>query len=173
MWVSEKERYYPRQTFIFFTKAFFLKLKFFRKLRRRFRKQCRRRRLSFLFFCKPNFLVHEKFKNARMGKGKGSPTHWVHKPKLDKPCAVLTGVNRTRAREVTRYLQKHVTPHLLCRRNFFCDHRNKQLLGSHGQERAKKPVPPVGASSAVARLGVVPRGVHQHGPFHPPGGRSA
>ncbi len=119
LWCLEKERYYPRAAFVFFTKAFFIKLKFFRKLRRRFRKPCRRRRISFLFFCKPNFLVHEKFTNARMGKGKGAPTHWVHKPKLDKPCAIITGVNRARARSITFYLQKHLTPNLVCRRDFF------------------------------------------------------
>lgn len=117
-WSLTKETYFPRNIYIYFTRAFFIKLKFFKRLRRHFRKRCRRRKIAFLFFCKPNFLIHEKFKNARMGKGKGAPTNWVYKPKIDKPCAILMGVNRVRAKDMIRYLQKHVSPNLLVRRNF-------------------------------------------------------
>lgn len=118
MWRELKETYYPRSIFIYFTRAFFIKLKFFRKFRRKFRKQCKRRRLSFLFFCKPNFLIHEKFKNARMGKGKGSPTHWIYKPNLSKPIAILTGMHVKRGHSILTYLKKHLNPYLLARRNF-------------------------------------------------------
>lgn len=60
--------------YIYFYKTFFLKFKFFRKLRKLLRKKLKKKYLKVFFFCKPNFLIHEKFKNARMGKGKGSPT---------------------------------------------------------------------------------------------------
>lgn len=118
LWAEEKERFWPRSVFIFFTRAFFIKLKFFRKLRRKFRKRSKRRRVGIFFFCKPNFLVHEKFKNARMGKGKGSPAYWVYKPKLDKPVAILTGMHLMRGRSIVRYFKKHVSPNLIARRNF-------------------------------------------------------
>lgn len=117
-WKLEHEVYFPRNIFIFFTRAFFVKLKFFKRLRRRFRKKCRQRKLSFLFFCKPNFLIHEKFKNARMGKGKGAPIHWIYKPKLNKPCAILTGISKVRAHSILIYLRKHLSPTLIIRRNF-------------------------------------------------------
>lgn len=109
LWVEHKSSFFKRSIFFFFYRTLFIKLKFFKRLRRKFRKTFKRRRQSFLFFCKPNFLIHEKFKNSRMGKGKGSPLHWVYKPEVSKPCAVLTGVSLYRARAVLVFLKKHMS----------------------------------------------------------------
>lgn len=63
-----------KNIYIYFYKTFFIKFKFFRKLRKLLKKKLKKKYIQVYFFCKPNFLIHEKFKNARMGKGKGSPT---------------------------------------------------------------------------------------------------
>ena len=55
-----------------------------------------------------------------MGKGKGSPTHWVYKPKLDKPCAILAGMSKKRGASVLAYLKKNLSPFLIARRDFTC-----------------------------------------------------
>lgn len=108
MWSEYRVSFFKRSVFFFFYRPLFIKLKFFKRLRRKFRKVFKRRKQSFLFFCKPNFLIHEKFKNSRMGKGKGSPLHWVYKPCLSKPCAILTGVSYYRAKAVLNFLKKHM-----------------------------------------------------------------
>lgn len=109
LWAEYKSSFFKRSVFFFFYRTLFIKLKFFKRLRRKFRKTFKRRRQSFMFFCKPNFLIHEKFKNSRMGKGKGSPLHWIYKPEVTKPCAILTGVSPYRAREVLNFLKKHTS----------------------------------------------------------------
>lgn len=101
--------------FIFFYRTSLIKLKFVKKFKKRFRKPFRRKKLFLLFFCKPNYLVHNKFKNARMGKGKGSPVIWVYKPILTKPVAILGGVHFKRVQSVMCFFKKHLTPHLYVR----------------------------------------------------------
>lgn len=108
-WIDQKCAFFKRSAFIYIYSTAFIKLKFFKKLRKKFRKTFKRRKQSFMFFCKPNFLIHEKFKNSRMGKGKGSPTHWVYKPDVSKPCAILTDVSSYRARAVLNFFKKHLT----------------------------------------------------------------
>jgi len=66
--------FFKKIFFLFFYRTIFIKMKFFKKFRKKFKKKFKKKRLFFEFFCKPNFLIHEKFKNSRMGKGKGSPT---------------------------------------------------------------------------------------------------
>ena len=45
-----------------------------------------------------------------MGKGKGSPLLWIYKPILNKPLAILGGVNILRAHAVLNYFKKNLTP---------------------------------------------------------------
>ncbi len=73
-WAGIASSLFNKRFFVFFFRTTIIKLKFVKKFKKRFRKQLRRKALRVLFFCKPNYLVHQKFKNARMGKGKGSPT---------------------------------------------------------------------------------------------------
>lgn len=72
-WVIKASLFFTYKFFAFFYRTSMIRLKFVKKFKKRFRKPLRRKRLFLLFFCKPNYLVHQKFKNARMGKGKGSP----------------------------------------------------------------------------------------------------
>lgn len=117
-WSLCKLNDFPKRILIFFIRPYFIKLKFFKKLRRKFRKTFKKRKLSFMFYCKPNFLVHEKFKNARMGKGKGSPVYWVYKPIITKPFAILTGVHEKRALHIINFLKKHMGPWIYFRKNY-------------------------------------------------------
>lgn len=65
--------FFQKLFFLYFYRTTLIKLKFVKKFKKRFRKPLKRKHLRLYFFCKPNYLVHQKFKNARMGKGKGSP----------------------------------------------------------------------------------------------------
>lgn len=99
----------------FFKKQSLIKLKFFKKFKRKYRKRFKKKSLKFYFYCKPNFLIHEKFINSRMGKGKGSPLFWVYKPKLSKPFAIITGLSKQRCYAITRYLSKYLSPYIIIR----------------------------------------------------------
>ena len=101
--------------FIYFYRTSLIKLKFVKKFKKRFRKPLRRKKLFLLFFCKPNYLVHSKFKNARMGKGKGSPVIWVYKPSVSKPVAILGGIHIKRARSIMQFFKLYLTPFLYIR----------------------------------------------------------
>lgn len=72
-WSARTSQFFKYKFYIFFYRTSLIKLKFVKKLKKKFRKPFKRKKLFLLFFCKPNYLVHAKFKNARMGKGKGSP----------------------------------------------------------------------------------------------------
>ena len=85
LWLNFKHFSLKTTYYLFFYRTFFIKFRFFKKLRRVFRKWLKRRRLKIFFFCHPNFLVHSKFKNARMGKGKGAPQYWIYKANPYKP----------------------------------------------------------------------------------------
>ena len=111
-WTVRMSLIFKNKFYVFFYRTSLIKLKFVKKFKKRFRKPFRRKRLFLLFFCKPNYLVHNKFKNARMGKGKGSPVIWVYKPILNKPFAVFGNINRNRAFSIARYFKKHLTPHI-------------------------------------------------------------
>lgn len=113
LWLLEKNTFFKHVFAFFFTRTLFIKLKFFKKFKRKFRKKLRKKRLAVLFFCKPNFLIHEKFKNARMGKGKGAPGHWVYKPVVDKPFAITVGWHYLRANILLKYLKKYLHQHTL------------------------------------------------------------
>lgn len=115
-WSIKMASVFKLKFFIFFYRTSLIKLKFVKKFKKRFRKPFRRKRLFLLFFCKPNYLVHNKFKNARMGKGKGSPVIWVYKPVLNKPAAILGGINVKRAQSIMSYFRKHLTPHMYMRK---------------------------------------------------------
>lgn len=111
-WSSLKLNLYTRLYFLYFFRPLFIKLKFVRRFKRRFRKKFRKKKLFFLFFCKPNFLIHEKFKNSRMGKGKGSPVAWVYKPRLNKPAAILGGLNILKIYSLMRFLRRYLNPYI-------------------------------------------------------------
>lgn len=114
-WAARKNNFFTRTYFLYFYRPLFVKLKFVRKFKRRFRKKFRKKKLFFLFFCKPNFLIHEKFKNARMGKGKGSPVMWVYKPRLNKPAAILGGLNILKIYSLVSFLKRHLNPYIYVR----------------------------------------------------------
>jgi hypothetical protein len=114
-WLTKTATFFKFKFFVFFYRTSLVKLKFVKKFKKRFRKPLRRKRLFLLFFCKPNYLVHQKFKNARMGKGKGSPVVWVYRPVLGKPVAVLGGVDRPRAYSIVSFFRLYLTPHLYMR----------------------------------------------------------
>ena len=99
--------------YIYFYKTFFLKFKFFRKLRKLLRKKLKKKYLKVFFFCKPNFLIHEKFKNARMGKGKGSPTIWVFLPNTTTPTLIFKNFSYNRAILLKKYVSTYLNKHLL------------------------------------------------------------
>jgi len=99
--------------YIYFYKTFFIKFKFFRKLRKLLKKKLKKKYIQVYFFCKPNFLIHEKFKNARMGKGKGSPTIWVFQPHITHPTFIFKNCNLTRAFLIKYFLQTYFNPYLL------------------------------------------------------------
>lgn len=99
--------------FIYFYKTFFIKFKFFRKLRKLLKKKLKKKYLQIFFFCKPNFLIHEKFKNARMGKGKGSPTIWIFQPNLTHPTFIFKNFSIKRAFLLKKYIQRYFNPYLL------------------------------------------------------------
>jgi hypothetical protein len=50
-----------------------------------------------------------------MGKGKGSPVIWVYRPVLNKPAAILGGVNKDRAFSILSFFKLHLTPHMYLR----------------------------------------------------------
>lgn len=114
-WLIRSCDYYKHVFGLFFIRPIWVRLKFIRRFKRRFRKLFKRRRLFLLFFCKPNFLVHAKHKNARMGKGKGSPGHWVYKSELHRPFAVLGGIHKLRALSILRYFKKFLHPYIYLR----------------------------------------------------------
>lgn len=99
--------------FLYFYKTFFVKFKFFRKLRKLLKKKLKKKYLQIFFFCKPNFLIHEKFKNARMGKGKGSPTIWVFQPNITNPTFIFKNFSIKRAILLKRYIQRYFNPYIL------------------------------------------------------------
>ena len=98
--------------FIYFYRILFIKLKFFKKFKRKIRKNFKRKRLFFYFFCKPNFLIQEKSKNSRMGKGKGLPVVWIYKPNLNKPFAILGNINVSRAYGIMWFLKKYLNKYM-------------------------------------------------------------
>lgn len=114
-WLEYKCSHFIHKFALFFLRPLFIKLKFFRKFRRRFRKILRRRHLFLMFFCTPNFLIHEKPTNARMGKGKGNPGHWVCKTELHRPFAILGGIAQQRLLRIFRYFQKYLHPYMYWR----------------------------------------------------------
>lgn len=107
-WLRNHSSHFTQTVAFFFTRPIFIKLKFFKKFRRKFRKFLRKKKAFVYFFCKANFLIHEKYKNARMGKGKGSPLKWVYKPVLSKPFAVIRNFNHLKARTILYYFQKYL-----------------------------------------------------------------
>lgn len=115
-WSLRASQFFKYSFFVYFYRTSLIKLKFVKKFKKRFRKPFRRKKLFLLFFCKPNYLVHAKFKNARMGKGKGSPVIWVYKPSLAKPVAIFGGINVGRAYSIVNYFKKHLTPHMYIRK---------------------------------------------------------
>lgn len=121
-WSVRTSQVFKYRFYMFFYRTSLIKLKFVKKFKKRFRKPFRRKKLFLLFFCKPNYLVHAKFKNARMGKGKGSPTIWVYKPVLSKPVAILGGINYKRAFTIMRFFQKHLTPYIFLKKRRNCTH---------------------------------------------------
>lgn len=114
-WLVKASLFFTYKFFVFFYRTSIIKLKFVKKFKKRFRKPLRRKRLFLLFFCKPNYLVHQKFKNARMGKGKGSPVVWVYRPVLNKPAAIMGGIDRMRAFSILNFFKSHLTPHMYLR----------------------------------------------------------
>lgn len=114
-WAVKAALFFTYRFFVFFYRTSIIKLKFVKKFKKRFRKPLRRKRLFLLFFCKPNYLVHQKFKNARMGKGKGSPLVWVYRPILNKPVAIMGGVEKIRAFSILKFFKLHLTPHMYLR----------------------------------------------------------
>lgn len=102
-----------KNIYIYFYKTFFIKFKFFRKLRKLLKKKLKKKYIQVYFFCKPNFLIHEKFKNARMGKGKGSPTIWVFQPTITHPTFIFKNCNLTRAFLIKYFLQTYFNPYLV------------------------------------------------------------
>lgn len=114
-WLTKAALFFTYRFFVFFYRTSLIKLKFVKKFKKRFRKPLRRKHLFLLFFCKPNYLVHQKFKNARMGKGKGAPVIWVYRPVLNRPVAIMGGIDRERAFSVLRFFKLHLTPHLYLR----------------------------------------------------------
>lgn len=119
-WLERTFIHYKHQFAIFFLRPFFIKLKFFRRFKKKFRKLFKRRHLFFLFFCTPNFLIHEKPTNARMGKGKGLPGHWVYKAELHKPFVILGGIALIRFIKIYLYLKKYLQPFLYWRKQQLC-----------------------------------------------------
>lgn len=102
-----------KNIYIYFYKTFFVKFKFFRKLRKLLKKKLKKKYIQVYFFCKPNFLIHEKFKNARMGKGKGSPTIWVFQPNITHPTFIFKNCNVRRAFLIKYFLQTYFNPYLV------------------------------------------------------------
>lgn len=117
-WAERALLSFKLKFFIFFFRTTIIKLKFVKKFKKRFRKNFRRKRLFLLFYCKPNYLVHQKFKNARMGKGKGSPLIWVYKPRLKKPFSILGGISYSRAHSIMLYFKKHLSKNMYIRKNW-------------------------------------------------------
>lgn len=111
-WACKISNTFKFKFVIYFYRTTLIKLKFVKKFKKRFRKKLRKKELFVLFFCKPNYLIHQKFKNARMGKGKGSPLIWVYKPKLNKPLSILGGINYSRACSIMNFFKKHLSPHM-------------------------------------------------------------
>ena len=102
--------------FIYFFKPHLIKLKFVRKLKKQFRKQLKKRALAIYFFCKPNYLIHQKFKNSRMGKGKGSPYMWLYQAKTNKPFAILRGMHFKRVHAIIKFFKKHLTKYIFIKK---------------------------------------------------------
>ncbi len=115
-WGDIKDSCKNTMYYIYFYKTLFIKFKFFKKLRRTFRKWLKKRRLRIYFFCKPNFLIHKKFKNARMGKGKGSPQFWVYKPILNRPMAILGLMSFYRVSGILIFFKKYLSSNILIKK---------------------------------------------------------
>lgn len=115
-WGLIKDGFFKHMFYVFFYKTFFIKFKFFKKFRRTFRKWLKKRRLFFYFFCKPNFLIHQKFKNARMGKGKGTPQFWVYKPILNRPLAILGLFSEYRVNSIVLFLKKYLNKYMVVKK---------------------------------------------------------
>lgn len=115
-WGFIKDGCFKHTFYVFFYKTFFIKFKFFKKFRRTFRKWLKRKHLFFYFFCKPNFLIHAKFKNARMGKGKGAPQFWVYKPILNKPLAILGLFSEYRVQSIVLFLKKYLNKYMVVKK---------------------------------------------------------
>lgn len=111
-WLNLTGHIFIHSFFLFFYQTTLIKLKFVKKFKKRFRKQLKKKALFLLFFCKPNYLIHQKFKNARMGKGKGTPLIWVYKPILNKPFAILGGINLLRCYNIINYFKKYLSPYI-------------------------------------------------------------
>lgn len=99
--------------YVYFYRTFFIKFKFFRKLRKLLKKKLKRKYFKVFFFCKPNFLIHEKFKNARMGKGKGSPTIWVLIPNVTTPALIFKNFSVNRAYLLKQFLKIYLNKYLI------------------------------------------------------------
>lgn len=104
--------FFKRLLFLYFYRTLFIKLKFFRRFRKKFRKIFKKKKLFFFFNCKPNFLIHEKFKNSRMGTGKGSPHMWVYRPLIRKPFAIFSTLNVKRLNNILKYLKKYLNKYI-------------------------------------------------------------
>jgi hypothetical protein len=111
-WQQYKDYQSTHLYFIYFYRILFIKLKFFKKFKRKIRKNFRRKRLFFYFFCKPNFLIQEKSKNSRMGKGKGLPVMWIYKPKVNKPFVILGNIHIIRAYKIMGFLKKYLNKYM-------------------------------------------------------------
>lgn len=111
-WIFQKQYILNQKVFFFFYKTLFVKFKFFRKFKKTFRKKFKKHNFHFLFFCKPNFLIHEKFKNSRMGKGKGSPKMWIYKPMLHKPFIILSYFHFERCHSFLKFFKKYFHPYI-------------------------------------------------------------
>ena len=50
-----------------------------------------------------------------MGKGKGAPVMWVYKPRLNKPAAILGGMNVLKVYILVKYLRRYLHPYMYVR----------------------------------------------------------
>ena len=116
LWLNFKHFSLKTTYYLFFYRTFFIKFRFFKKLRRVFRKWLKRRRLKIFFFCHPNFLVHSKFKNARMGKGKGAPQYWIYKANPYKPLAIVGLFGKARVLAIVSFFKKHLNKYIYMRK---------------------------------------------------------
>jgi hypothetical protein len=118
IWNEYHIDFYKKVFFLYFYRTIFIKLKFFRRFRKKFKKKFKKKKLIFEFFCKPNFLIHEKFKNARMGKGKGSPVMWVYRPHLNKPFAILSLLGGYRVNNIVSYLKIYLHKYIFIKKKY-------------------------------------------------------